>query len=72
MKILDRLQEQKKKMQEQMQRGREKTEQIHAERLRKKKLLKPGTIRYGLMHRQGVSELMKDALERRRSRRKQK
>ena len=72
MKLLDRLQETKRKMQRQMQRGRERTEQMKAEKLRKKKLLEPGTIRYGLHHRQGVGELMKDALERRRNKRKQK
>jgi len=68
----ERLQEKKKKMQDQMQRGRIRTEQMKAEKLRKKKLLEPGTIRYGLFHRQGVGEVMKDALERRRNKRKQK
>jgi len=72
MKLLERLQEKKHKMQEQMQRGRIRTEQMKADRLRKQKLLEPGTIRYGLFHRQGVGNLMRDALERRRSKRKEK
>jgi len=73
--LLERLQEKKKSMQDQMQRGRLVTEQMKAERMRKKsdkaKFLEPGTFRYGLMHRQGVGEFMKDVKERRRQKREQ-
>jgi len=72
-KLIERLQERKQKMQKQIQRGRERTEQDRAKKLRQKKQLakhyEPGTIKYGLFHRQGVGELMKDALERRRNKR---
>ena len=60
-------------MQDQIQRGREVTEQMKADKYRRKceriKYLEPGTIRYGLVHRQGVMDLMKDAYERRKSKR---
>jgi len=75
-KLFERLQEKKQKMQEQIQRGRIRTEQDKAKKLREKKQrakhYEPGTIRYGLFHRQGVGELMKDALERRRNKRKER
>lgn len=72
-KLIERLQERKQKMQEQIQRGRVKTEQDRAKKLRQKKqrakLYELGTFRYGLFHKQGVGEFMKDALERRRNKR---
>lgn len=75
-KWLDRLQDKKKSMQDQMQRGRERTEQMKAEKRRKKlgraKYLKPGTFRYGLHYRQGVGSFMKDVKERRKQRREEK
>jgi hypothetical protein len=52
---------------EQLQRGVNVTEQMKAERLRK---LEPGTIRYGLAHKQSVKNFMKDAYIRRKSLRK--
>ena len=62
--------------QAQMRRGIEVTEQMKAEKLRKRMMrvddLGPGTIRYGLAHKQSVGEFMRDALERRRSMRKAK
>jgi len=74
MKLLEKLQKKKTKMQEQIHRGRVKTEQIRAKKLRKRKertkSLEPGTIRYGLANRQDVGGLMHDALERRRNKRK--
>jgi len=74
--LLDRLQERKQKMQEQVQRGRIRTEKDRAKKIREKKqrakYYEPGTFRYGLFHKQGVSSFMKDALERRRSKRYEK
>lgn len=73
MSLYDRVLAKKKKLQDQMQRGRVVTEQMKAEKYRKKaekmKYLEPGTIRYGLVHRQGVLDLMKDAYERRKNKR---
>ena len=63
-------------MQQQIQRGKEVTEQIRAEKLRKKKqkmkLVEPGTIRYGLHYKQSVGDFMKDAYERRKQKRHDK
>ena len=74
--LSERLQSKKQKMQEQIQRGRERTEQDRAEKLRKKKQqarhYEPGTIKFGLFHHQGIGDFMKDALERRRNKRKTK
>ena len=71
---LERLKEKKKKMQDQMKRGRVVTEQKKAERLRKKsskvQYLEPGTIRYGLSHKQNPLDLMKDVKQRREEKRK--
>ena len=63
-------------MQEQMQRGRIVTEQIRAEKTRKKqqrsKHYKPGSFHYGLHHRQSISGFMQDVKERRQQKRDQK
>ena len=54
-----------------MDRGIKVTEQMKAEKLRKK--IKqaedsgPGTIRYGLVHKQSVKDFMKDAYDRRKT-----
>ena len=76
MKLLERLQKKKQKMQDQMQRGKEVTEQLRAEKLRKKKekakYLQPGTFRFGLHHRQSISGFMEDVRERRKNKRNQK
>ena len=75
MKLLDKLKEKKQKMQEQIQRGRIVTEKMKAEKIRKKKqetkYLEPGTIRFGLHHRQHIGDFMKDVKERRKDKRKQ-
>lgn len=72
--LLDKLKKKKKEMQDQMQRGREVTEQKRADRLRKKgekaRYYEPGTIRYGLVHKQNPLDLMKDVKRRREERRK--
>ena len=74
MSLYDRVLAKKKKLEERIQRGRIVTEQMKAEKLRKNsekvKYLEPGTIRYGLVYRQGVADLMRDAYERRKSKRK--
>ena len=71
--LKERLEQKKKKMQDQIKRGRDRTEQQKAERIRKKKQrakhYEPGTIKYGLHHRQRIGTVMKDALDRRRKRR---
>ena len=72
MKTLDKLKKKKKELKEQMQRGREISQQKKAERMRKKHMAEPGTIRYGLAHKQNPLEFMKEAHERRKSKRKQK
>ena len=76
MKALDRLKQKKKKIQEQMQRGRKVTEQMKAEKLRKKgkrmSMYEPGTIRYGLVHKQNPLELMEDVKQRRKNKRELK
>jgi len=74
--LLDKLNEKKIKMQNQIQRGREVTEQKHAEKLRKQKektkYLQPGTFRYGLHHRQSITGFMKDVKTRRKNKRELK
>lgn len=61
-------------MLDQMNRGRVVTEQKRAERMRKKsekaKYYEPGTIRYGLAHKQNPLDLMKDVKQRRKEKRK--
>ena len=56
-----------------IQRGKKVTEQMKAEKARKKikraKYLEPGTFRYGLHYRQGVGGFMKDVKERRKQKR---
>ena len=76
---LKRLQEKKQSIKEQadkrIQRGRERTAQMKADKLRKRsskaQFLKPGTFRYGLYHRQGIGDFMKDVKERRKQKREQ-
>lgn len=57
----------------QMRRGVEVSEQMRAERLRKKmdriNDLGPGTIRYGLAHKQRVGDFTKDVYDRRKAKR---
>lgn len=79
MSMLDRLKEKKKKMQDQMQRGRIVTEQMKAERKRKKmnKLLhmKPGAkqaLVHGMAMKKHPLEVMSEELSRRRYEREQK
>jgi len=79
MKALEKLKAKKKSMQEQMQRGRVVTEQMRAEKLRKKINkrinMKPGArqaISHGLALRSSPMSVMKGELHRRRSEREQK
>ena len=79
MSLLDKLNKKKKDMQEQITRGRIVTEQMRAERLRKKqdKLvnMKPGakrTLLLGLKNRTGVWDLMKEEYNRRKYEREKK
>jgi hypothetical protein len=73
MKLLEKLKEKKKKMQEQIKKGREVTEQQRAEKLRdkRKKLIsmKPGArkaITEGLLMNKKVTDVMKDEYSRRK------
>jgi len=72
-KKLKRYIESKKK---QMQKGLEVTEQMKAEKQRRKqqknKYLEPGTISYGLAYRQHPLDLMKDVKEKRKQEREEK
>ena len=76
MSIREKLERKKQKMQEQIQRGREVTEQKRAEKLRKQrektKYLQPGTFRYGLHHRQSIGSFMEDVKTRRKNKRELK
>jgi len=79
MKTLERLKAKKKSMQEQMQRGRVVTEQMRAERKRKKinKLInmKPGArkaISDGIVLRKSPLDVMREEYDRRRFEREQK
>lgn len=75
MKTLERLKKKKKEIQEQMQRGRVVTEQMKAEKLRRKGkrmgMYEPGTIRYGIAHKQNPLELMEEARQRRKEKREE-
>ena len=72
--LLEKLERKKLELQQQMQKGREVTEQMKADKIRKKheksKHFEPGTFRYGLFHRQGVLDFMKDVKERREQKQK--
>lgn len=79
MKLLDKMKAKKKSMQDQMQRGREVTEQMKAEKLRKKinKQLdmKPGArqaIVHGMALKKSPMDVMREEYERRRYEREQK
>ena len=79
MKLLDRLKEKKQKMQSQMQRGRVVTEQMRAEKLRRKINkridMKPGAgqaIVHGMAMKKSPMDVMKEEYSRRRYEREQK
>ena len=79
MSLLDKLREKKKSMQDQMERGRKVTEQMKAERLRKKidkKInMKPGArqaIVHGMSMRKSPMDVMREEYDRRRFEREQK
>ena len=79
MKILERLKAKKKSMQERMQRGRVVTEQMRAERLRKrvdKRVdMKPGVrqaIVHGIALKKSPMDVMREEYSRRRFEREQK
>ena len=77
MSLLEKLKKKKAKMQKRidkrMDKGREATEQMKADKLRKDKekakYLEPGTIRYGLHYRQNPMDFTKDAHECRKQKR---
>ena len=66
----EKLQKKKEELQQQMQRGREKTEQLKAEKLRKAKTYEKGTFRYGLHQKQSIWSFMQDVKERRENKTK--
>ena len=79
MSLKDKLLKKKKDMQEQMQRGRIVTEQMRAEKLRKKqnkyKDMKPGArkaIHDGMVMRKSPLDVMRDEYSRRKYEREQK
>ena len=79
MKLLDKLKDKKKSMQAQMQRGREVTGQMKADKMRKKMdnliHMKPGArqaITHGLMMRKKPLDVMKEEYSRRLYEREQK
>lgn len=61
---------------EEIRRGKIVTEQMKADKLRRKgnrlASLEPGTIRYGLIHKQHPLELMEEAKQRRKNKREEK
>lgn len=73
---LEKARKKKQDMQDQLQRGREVTEQMKADKLRRKgkhlSMYEPGTIRYGLAHKQSPLDLMEDARQRRKRKREEK
>ena len=75
MSIVERLKKKKQKLKDQYQRGKEVTEQMKAERLRRKgkkmSSITPGTIRYGLANRQSPLDLMEDVKRRRKEKREE-
>jgi len=60
----------------QMQRGIQVTRQIHDEKERKKimkaKFYEPGTLNYGLFHKQKITDFMQAAYDRRKQLREEK
>ena len=79
MRILDKLKNKKQQMLKQIQRGRERTEQEHAEHLRRKinkvTKMKPGAeraIAEGLMGRKKTWDVMREEYERRKYEREKK
>jgi len=69
MSMLKKLQDKKKHLQDKLVKSKTQVEMRRAEKIRKKirraKYYKPGTFRYGLYHRQSISDFMKDVKERR-------
>ena len=65
-----------KSKKDQMQRGIKVTQQMQAEKMRRKlqkqKYLEPGSIRYGLAFKQNPLDLMNDVKEKRKQRREEK
>lgn len=72
----DKLIKKKQELQAQYNRGKIVTEQMRADKLRRKmeqrKYMEPGTIRYGLATKQNPLDLMKDVKSRREQKRKEK
>jgi len=75
MSVLEKMKKKKQELSEQMQRGREVTEQMKAEKMRKRAnkraMYEPGTFRYGLTHKQGMLEFMEDVKRRRKEKREE-
>ena len=73
---VDKLKKKKQSLKDQYNRGKVVTEQIRADKLRKRKqkmgALEPGMVRYGLTVKQHPVDFMKDSLERRQRKRKEK
>jgi hypothetical protein len=73
MSLLDKLKKKKQELQQRLQDNMEYVEQKRAENLRKKinktKYLEPGTIRYGLVHKQSFNDFVNDTIERRKQQR---
>ena len=76
MALKDKLQKYIIKKQEQIQKGKAVTEQMKAERKRKRlqkmKYAEPGTITFGLHYKQNPIDFMKDSYERRKLNRESK
>jgi len=72
----DKIKKYIKSKKDQMQRGMEVTQQMKAEKMRRKlqrqKYLEPGTISYGLAFKQNPLDLMQDVKEKRKQRREEK
>jgi len=76
MNLRERFEKKKKRLDELRERGQIRTEQIRAEKLRKKKeqqkYMEPGTFRYAITVKQNPMDFMKDVKSRREERRKEK
>ena len=69
MSLSERLKNKKKRLEDRLQKARVLSEQMKAEKRRKKiikaKGFEPGTFRYGLFHHQGIGDFYRDVKKRR-------
>lgn len=76
MTLKDKLDAKKAKLLSQYKDGKKVTEQMKAERMRKKiingKNYGPGSVKYGMQHRQNPIDFMKDAYAARKTKREEK